>query len=100
MKRETRPVTYDSRVTPCSRATHASFGNIQVFDESRQVLKLAANCGFDRPFLDSFATVADERGASCGAALKAARRVIVADVRESRSRVSWIPPKTEAGMLI
>lgn len=64
-------------------ATHASFGNIQVFDESRQVLKLAANCGFDRPFLEFFATVADERGASCGAALKAARRVIVADVRES-----------------
>lgn len=70
-------------LTRAMEATHASFGNIQWLDGSRQVLKIAAHCGFDRPFLDFFEDVADERGSSCGMAFKTSQRVIVADVRES-----------------
>lgn len=65
--------------------TGAYAGNIQVFDGKEEVLKIKVNCGFKRPFLDFFATVRDECGTSCGAALKTARRVVVRDVTRSKA---------------
>jgi len=64
------------------RITNASKANIQVFDSSRQALRIVAQHGFDRPFLDYFDCVREEE-AACGAALNARARVIVEDVTTS-----------------
>jgi hypothetical protein len=59
----------------------ADMGNIQLLDESG-TLRIAAQIGFEQPFLQFFSRVhAGE--AACGAALKAAQRVIVEDVESS-----------------
>lgn len=64
-------------------STGADLGNIQILDVRQEALRIEAQWGFQQTFLDFFASVHDESGASCGAALKSARRVIVEDVRES-----------------
>jgi GAF domain-containing protein len=46
-------------------------------------LKIAAQRGFDRAFLDFFAEVSCNEPTACGEALKSARRVVVEDVTES-----------------
>jgi GAF domain-containing protein len=61
-------------------ATGAPMGNIQLFDRREGVLKIKAQRGFQQPFLDFFAIVGDGPGASCGAALCEARRVVIHDV--------------------
>jgi GAF domain-containing protein len=58
----------------------AEMGNIQVFEDG--ALRIAAQQGFDRPFLDFFAAVKDDESA-CGRALQTGQRVIVEDVRTS-----------------
>jgi len=63
--------------------TGTDLGNIQVFDRQKKSLRIKAQIGFKSPFLDFFASVHDARGASCGAALKTAERIIVEDVRQS-----------------
>ena len=64
-------------------STGADMGNIQILDGREEALRIRAQWGFQQPFLDFFASVHDERGSSCGAALKSAQRVIVDDVSQS-----------------
>ena len=64
-------------------STGADMGNIQVLDVREKALRIRAQWGFRQPFLDFFASVHDERGASCGAALQSAQRVVVGDVTKS-----------------
>ena len=61
-------------------AVGAEMGNIQVLKDG--ALRIAAQQGFDRPFLDFFAAVKDDESA-CGRALQTGQRVIVEDVRTS-----------------
>ena len=61
-------------------AVGAEMGNIQVLEDG--VLRIAAQQGFDRPFLEFFAAVEDDKSA-CGRALHTGQRVIVEDVRTS-----------------
>jgi hypothetical protein len=65
--------------TLCSvmRATGADMGNVQLLRP--EGLRIVAQRGFQRPFLDFFACVND-RSSACGAALRSRRRVVVADV--------------------
>ncbi|MBS0527729.1 MAG: GAF domain-containing protein [Proteobacteria bacterium] len=58
----------------------AEMGNIQVLEDG--VLRIAAQQGFGRPFLDFFAAVKEDDSA-CGRALQTGQRVIVEDVRTS-----------------
>ena len=60
--------------------TGAQMGNIQLLDGD--VLRIAAQRGFDRPFLEFFASVHGAQ-AACGAALQRGERVIVDDVVNS-----------------
>jgi hypothetical protein len=60
----------------------ADMGNVQLWDRRRGVLRIEAQRGFSRPFLDFFAGV-HEGQAACGLALRRAARVIVEDVAES-----------------
>jgi hypothetical protein len=61
--------------------TRADMGNIQVLDNAGN-LKIVAQIGFERPFLDFFDGV-HAGSCACGSALKAGQRVIVEDVMES-----------------
>jgi PAS domain S-box-containing protein len=59
--------------------TSADMGNIQLLDSKLGRLRIAASCGFERPFLDYFDSV-HEGQASCGTAMARQERVIVEDV--------------------
>src|SRR5215469_8687426 len=60
----------------------AAKGNLQLFDPTTGMLTIAAQRGFEEPFLNFFAAVRDDASA-CAAAMKSGARVIVEDVRES-----------------
>jgi signal transduction histidine kinase len=61
--------------------TGADKGNLQRFDHG--VLTIAAQEGFDPPFLDFFDRVAEDSNCVCGVALTTRQRVVVDDVAES-----------------
>lgn len=58
----------------------ADFGNIQVFDQPAQVLRILVHSGFQKRFLDHFAEVDAAEGSTCGMALAAKRAVVIEDV--------------------
>ncbi|HEY2049993.1 MAG TPA: PAS domain S-box protein [Caulobacteraceae bacterium] len=58
----------------------ADFGNIQLFDSSRRTLLLVAQRGFDAAFERRFAEIGALDHTSCGQALAAGKRVVVADI--------------------
>jgi two-component system CheB/CheR fusion protein len=62
--------------------TRAEKGNIQVGDGSGG-LTIAAQTGFERPFLDFFARVDTHTDSACGTALARRQRVVVDDVTTS-----------------
>jgi two-component system CheB/CheR fusion protein len=62
--------------------TGAAMGNIQL-EEEPGVLTLAAETGFDRPFLDYFAHVDAHTDSACAAARTHGQRVLVNDVTAS-----------------
>src|SRR5215469_800099 len=60
----------------------ANKGNIQLFDQLSGTLTIAAQRGFEEPFLKYFGRVSDTKSA-CGAALQSGERVLVEDVTQS-----------------
>jgi PAS domain S-box-containing protein len=62
--------------------TSADKGNIQLFDETSGMLKMAMHSGFDAWFLDFFDAVGDANSA-CGMALQSKQRVVVENITES-----------------
>src|SRR6185312_15674937 len=81
--------------------TGADKGNIQLLDPKSDVLRIAVQRGFDKPFLDFFSIVHDGEGSSCGAALQSAERVVVEDVTRSEVFVGTpsLPVMLAAGAL-
>jgi GAF domain-containing protein len=63
--------------------TSADKGNIQLFDARSGVLKIAAQRGFNRAFLDFFAQASHDKAAACCEALHAAGRVVIEDITRS-----------------
>ena len=57
----------------------ADKGNLQLPDP-RGSLQLAAQLGFEQPFLDHFATVHSDDACACGRALRCGERIIVEDI--------------------
>ena len=62
--------------------TAADMGSIQLRDRNSNTLRIVASRRFNRPFLEFFAEVTDDRTA-CGAAMQCGQRVIVEDVATS-----------------
>jgi PAS domain S-box-containing protein len=62
--------------------TDADKGNLQLLDSTTGALTIAAQCGFEEPFLKFFASVRDVASA-CATAMRSGERVIVEDVQES-----------------
>ena len=60
----------------------AEMGTLQLFDETTGTLRIAAQRGFERPFLEHFAVVKDGH-AACGEAMRRRAQVIVEDVSNS-----------------
>jgi PAS domain S-box-containing protein len=63
--------------------TSADKGNLQLLDPTTGVLTIAAQRGFEDPFLNFFASVHDGASA-CAAAMGSVEQVVVEDVRESK----------------
>jgi PAS domain S-box-containing protein len=80
--------------------TGANKGNIQLLDSKSGTLRIAAQRGFEKPFLDFFSAVHDGEGAACGAALQSAERVVVEDVTRSEIFVGTpsLPVMLNAGV--
>jgi PAS domain S-box-containing protein len=72
----------DEIVAAAVALTGADKGNIQLLDDSG-ALRIAAQVGFDEPFLSFFAVVRGETASACGAAMRCAERMIVEDVTQS-----------------
>jgi signal transduction histidine kinase/PAS domain-containing protein/ActR/RegA family two-component response regulator len=62
--------------------TGAAMGTLQLYDPPTRTLRIVAQCGFQRPFLDHFDIVHDGP-AVCSVAMHAGQRVIVDDVLHS-----------------
>lgn len=58
----------------------ADKGNVQILDETKGVLKIAAHRGFSREFLDCFQEVSADDSSACGRALRLHQPVVVEDV--------------------
>jgi PAS domain S-box-containing protein len=61
----------------------AKKGNLQLLDPSSGALVIAAQRGFDKPFLEYFEHVDVKEASACAAAWRAGRQVIIDDVLES-----------------
>jgi signal transduction histidine kinase len=61
----------------------ADMGTLQLYDARSRSLRIVAQRGFEREFLDHFALVRDDDPAVCGQALRHGERVIVEDVLQS-----------------
>ncbi|POX37709.1 hypothetical protein C3486_26830 [Streptomyces sp. Ru73] len=62
--------------------TGAHAGNVQLYEPNTGVLHIAAQAGFDQPFLTFFAHVGTS-GSACAEAASRGREVIVPDIRRS-----------------
>ncbi|HEY7181442.1 MAG TPA: PAS domain S-box protein, partial [Blastocatellia bacterium] len=62
------------------RLMRADFGNIQLYDADRKVLRLAAARGFDEPFVETFRVVGADDHTASGRALRDRTRVVIDDV--------------------
>ncbi|AKB12204.1 PAS domain S-box-containing protein [Methanosarcina thermophila] len=63
--------------------TRAYKGNIQILDPPTGKLKIVAQKGFSSQFLKFFELVDTEDAATCGAAMKQMKRVVVEDITQS-----------------
>lgn len=59
----------------------ADFGYIQIYEPGDHILRIAAQQGFKKPFLDHFREVTAGDYSSCGHALRRGERVIIEDVK-------------------
>lgn len=77
-----RPEMLTALLDAALALTSAERGNVQLYDASADGLRIAAQRGFEREFLDFFAFVGDDR-AACGAAMATGHTVAVFDVAGS-----------------
>ncbi|WP_262269122.1 sensor histidine kinase [Microvirga yunnanensis] len=75
----------------------ADFGNIQLYDEATQTLRIAAQRGFQPPFLDHFAEVDAAEASACGMALARRERVMIEDVEQEPAYAPSLEVAREAG---
>ncbi len=64
------------------RLMRADFGDVQLYNAERKVLRLAALHGFDEKFVETFRVVGTEDDTACGRAIRTGKRVIIEDVEQ------------------
>jgi len=77
------PLVLDRLLRRAMDVTQADFGNLQVIDPRDGSLRVVAQHGFDRDFLEFFRVVKVDPSA-CSAALRERRSIVVPNVRTSR----------------
>jgi PAS domain S-box-containing protein len=75
----------------------ADLGNVQVFEPERDVLRIAAQRGFEQDFLDLFAEVSMADDSACGRALRPGERTVVPDVESDPAYAPLRPIASAAG---
>ncbi len=60
----------------------ATFGNVQLLDQTTGRLEIVAQRGFSQRFLERFARVDSDQECACGCALRQGERVIIEDVEK------------------
>jgi two-component system, chemotaxis family, CheB/CheR fusion protein len=75
----------------------ANFGTMSLYDEASETLHLAAHHGFNKRFLDQFATVKASDGSPCGLALKTRQQVMIPDVERHSAVASVLEEARAAG---
>jgi PAS domain S-box-containing protein len=58
----------------------ADFGDVQLYDDATETLKIVAHRGVNQEFLDYFETVDASKTSACGLALRSRARIIIEDV--------------------
>jgi len=81
--REDLAAVLEEVVATAIAITGADMGNLQLLDRSTGRLNIVAHRGHEKWWMDFFSSVADGKGASCGAALEQRTRVVVEDVTTS-----------------
>jgi PAS domain S-box-containing protein len=61
---------------------HAEFGIIQLYEPKEKVLRIAAQKGFKKAFLDHFQEVSAKDGSACARAMRRLTRVVIKDVEK------------------
>ena len=75
----------------------AQRGNVQVLNLAENALEIAAQRGFEQPFLDRFRFVRRDDGCACGRAWRAGRRVNVPSVENDVAFAGYVDAAREAG---
>lgn len=63
-------------------------GNVQLWDEEKEVLRIVAQRGFDKEFLEYFKEVTAEGDSACGKALRERKQIIVGDTEREWAGLS------------
>jgi two-component system CheB/CheR fusion protein len=77
--------------------TGADFGSIQLYDEASRTLRIVAQRGFEKRFLDFFESVDALSGSTYGRALSERARIIVEDVEKDRDFAQGLTEARAAG---
>jgi len=64
------------------RLMRADFGDVQVYDAERKVLRLVALQGFDKRLVETFRNVGADDDTACGRAIRTGKRVIIEDLEQ------------------
>ena len=76
----------------------ASQGNVQLMDEQRKMLVIAAHTGFPAEFIKTFQYVSPtDAHAACGRALRAGRPVVIEDVAQDAQYAPYLDVARAAG---
>lgn len=75
----------------------ADRGNVQILDADRGVLHIAAQRGFEQPFLDFFREVSVHDDSACGRALRSGARIVIEDVEADAPYAPYLAVARAAG---
>ncbi|WP_114949083.1 GAF domain-containing protein [Microvirga calopogonii] len=91
------PAVLDAILDATIELHGADFGTIQLYDEKTRTLRIAAQRGFQQPFLDHFAKVGAVEASTCGMALARRERVTIEDVEQDPAYAPSLAVAREAG---
>jgi two-component sensor histidine kinase len=75
----------------------ADKGNVQLLDPAGKVLTIAAQSGFEKPFLDRFRSVSADDDTACGRCLRGGHRIVIPDIEAEPSFAPFLSVAREAG---
>jgi signal transduction histidine kinase len=76
----------------------ADKASIQLLEEGRGVLRIAAQSGFKAGFIETFGEVSASDGCACGRALREKQRTIVEDVEQDEEFAEYVERMRAAGV--